>query len=86
MPTTTERSWKSEPRFYEVPQCAHLYQAFGMRSDGQGFFARMFFDEDTDIEAAKKVLLAHLDTFLDPNCECVMGKNCKMHKDQEVAA
>jgi len=64
------RTWESAPRAYELPN-RRTYLISGKRSDGLNFMLTGYPKEDA---------LAKFDTFLDPECECVLGTNCAMHE------
>lgn len=68
------REWKKQPTAYEYPNEVNTYHLYGMRNDDMCF---MIYSRLPLEEAYKE-----LDTFLDPKCECVVGKNCEMHHER----
>lgn len=78
-----DRQWKETPKVYEDPRSVRL-RIYGMRNDDQMFtmlskpVVAMLPINGQD--AALKELREQFDTFLDPNCACVVGKNCELHQ------
>lgn len=65
------REWKSPPRASEHPNHVDTHIIRCTRSDDVCFMLISLLP----LEEAYK----EFDTFLDPRCECVVGKNCEMH-------
>ena len=79
-----ERSWQKPPRIFEDPRNVDTYLATGVRNDGQVFAARLTNAPEIPQHIFEKTLLDYLGSFLLDDCHCVVGKNCEMHKEQEL--
>ena len=82
MTTVETRSWKYRPEVFEVPNRVNRFGSSALRNDGQQFRAFVDFDPRYQ-EQARVALIDTMETFLDPNCECVVGHNCAMHVELE---
>lgn len=74
------RSWIHPPEIHEVPSELHQWIISGLRNDGQMFAMRQDYDPRYE-EKAAVALRKQFDYYLDPRCECVVGKNCEMHQN-----
>lgn len=68
------REWKRAPTVSEYANEVDTYRITGTRNDDICFMLL----SRIPLEEAHR----EFDTFLDPKCECVVGKNCEMHHER----
>lgn len=80
MTTATDRQWIQGPTLTTVPEYPNVLMIRGQRSDGLNFVMNTGLEPEDRWEVVEKILRMQFDTFLSPDCECVVGHNCLMHE------